>query len=270
MSIKQLQSSTIRIEPSKRFYHYISKIDQKTASIPEGILAICEHRKPRKDVLVTKINTLIVNSEDKKYIKSLNLAKNNPDECAEESKETSEKTTKTQLKHALTVSDVRWLHDYIVNINKISETKVYLHELFEGSEVFLPENEEHSRDAELEKRCCKLRAQQENILYNAMTKHIDAVRKRHPEDSIAYQVREMDKYLIVVFQFLMSVAAGFAFGFLGVPLLVYGTMEFGFRLLLGIICALIIAIAELYFVLRKMDREGKMEEELKEKAKKVQ
>lgn len=267
MSLKQLQSSTIQIEPSKKLYHYISKIHPKAKNIPEGILAIRENRKPNKEVPVRKTDSLVLSTEDKKLISSLNLPKQDKnDENARENAIPDQKS----LKHALTVSDIRWLHEYIVDINKVQEIKVYLHELFEGSEVFLPKNEEQPRDAELEKRCAKLRAQQENMLYNAMTKHIDPVRKRHPEDSIAYQVREMDKYLIVVAQFVMSVAAGFAFGFLGIPLLVYGTIEFGFRILLGIICALVIAIAELYFVLRKMDRDTKMEEELKEKAKKAQ
>lgn len=45
-------------------------------------------------------------------------------------------------------------------------------------------------------------------------------------------VNMMNRHLIAVGQFLLSVAAGFAFGFLGVELIV-GDLEFGFRLLLG-------------------------------------
>lgn len=56
----------------------------------------------------------------------------------------------------------------------------------------------------------------------------------------------------------MSVAAGFAFGFLGVELLI-GTLDFGFRLLLGIICALIIALAELYFLAKKLNQDLQFE-----------
>lgn len=47
-------------------------------------------------------------------------------------------------------------------------------------------------------------------------------------------------------------AAGFAFGFLGINLIV-GNMEFGLRLLLGIMCALIIALAEIYFLAKKLN-----------------
>lgn len=49
-------------------------------------------------------------------------------------------------------------------------------------------------------------------------------------------------------------AAGFAFGFIGIELLV-GNLDFGFRLLLGIICALIIALAEIYFLAKKLNEE---------------
>lgn len=53
-------------------------------------------------------------------------------------------------------------------------------------------------------------------------------------------------------QFIVSVAAGFAFGFIGVELII-GSMEFGTRLLLGIFCALVIAIAEIYFLAKKLN-----------------
>lgn len=42
----------------------------------------------------------------------------------------------------------------------------------------------------------------------------------------------MNRELIAVGQVVLSVAAGFAFGFLGIPLIV-GGMEFGVRVLLG-------------------------------------
>lgn len=55
-------------------------------------------------------------------------------------------------------------------------------------------------------------------------------------------------------QFIFSVAAGFAFGFIGIELIV-GNLDFGFRLLLGIICSLVIALAEIYFLAKKLNEE---------------
>lgn len=52
-------------------------------------------------------------------------------------------------------------------------------------------------------------------------------------------------------QFIFSVAAGFTFGFFGVNLMV-GPLPFGFRILLGVIVALVIALAEMYFLAKKL------------------
>lgn len=55
-------------------------------------------------------------------------------------------------------------------------------------------------------------------------------------------------------QFVVSVAAGFAFGFIGVELII-GEMDFGARLMLGIFCALVIAVAEIYFLAKKLNED---------------
>lgn len=64
-------------------------------------------------------------------------------------------------------------------------------------------------------------------------------------------MKQINKQLIAVVQFIFSVITGFVFGFIGVELMV-GKLDFGFRLLLGIICALIIALAEIYFLAVKL------------------
>lgn len=71
---------------------------------------------------------------------------------------------------------------------------------------------------------------------------------------IFFSVKQINKQLIAVAQFVFSVLAGFAFGFIGVELIV-GNLDFGFRLLLGIICALIIALAEIYFLAIKLNED---------------
>lgn len=64
----------------------------------------------------------------------------------------------------------------------------------------------------------------------------------------------INRHLIAVAQFIFSVLAGFAFGFIGVELIV-GNLDFGFRLLLGIIISLVIALAEIYFLAKKLNEE---------------
>lgn len=67
-------------------------------------------------------------------------------------------------------------------------------------------------------------------------------------------VKQINRQLIAVLQFIFSVAAGFAFGFIGIELII-GDLDFGFRLLLGMICALVIALAEIYFLAKKLNEE---------------
>ncbi|TGZ53413.1 transmembrane protein 199 [Temnothorax longispinosus] len=155
----------------------------------------------------------------------------------------------------LKIEDLKWLNGYLKEHRKTATQKIYLHELFDDSDVILPTPKETPRNPELEARIRKLTAQQNAREYQAMTKSIDSVRKFLPEDSIAYQMKEINKQLIAVAQFVFSVIAGFAFGFIGVELII-GDLDFGFRLLLGIICALIIALAEIYFLALKLNENG--------------
>lgn len=57
--------------------------------------------------------------------------------------------------------------------------------------------------------------------------------------------------MIGVLQLIFSVAAGFVFGFLGIELIV-GGLNIGVRLVLGVMFALIIALAEIYFLAKKL------------------
>lgn len=67
-------------------------------------------------------------------------------------------------------------------------------------------------------------------------------------------MKQINKQLIAVAQFVFSVLSGFLFGFLGIELII-GNLDFGFRLLLGIIVALVIALAEIYFLAKKLSEE---------------
>lgn len=72
-------------------------------------------------------------------------------------------------------------------------------------------------------------------------------------------MKQINRQLIAVLQFICSVLAAFAFGFIGVELMV-GNLDFGFRLLLGIICALIVALAEIYFLAKRLNEDIDYEE----------
>uniref|UniRef100_A0A224XY16 Putative endoplasmic reticulum-based factor for assembly of v-atpase n=1 Tax=Panstrongylus lignarius TaxID=156445 RepID=A0A224XY16_9HEMI len=145
------------------------------------------------------------------------------------------------------LEEIEWLHKHTKDVGKF-------HELLTGVEVVLPHPVEKPRDPVLEARVKKLKAEQEEREYRKMTKNVDSVRRHQPDDTIGYQLRQMNKQMIAVLQFVFSVVAGFVFGFLGIELIV-GDLEFGFRLLLGVIFSLIIALAEIYFLAKKLAEE---------------
>ncbi|XP_021931231.1 transmembrane protein 199 [Zootermopsis nevadensis] len=123
-----------------------------------------------------------------------------------------------------------------------------------GCDVKLPRPEVEPRNQELEARIQCLKARQANREYKAMTRNVDTFRVHEPEETISYHLKQMNKQLIAVLQFIISVLAGFAFGFIGIELIV-GNLDFGFRLLLGVIFALIIALAEIYFLAKKLSED---------------
>lgn len=73
-------------------------------------------------------------------------------------------------------------------------------------------------------------------------------------DNDLFTVKEINRQLIAILQFVTTVIAAFAFGFIGIELIV-GNLDFGFRLLLGIICGLIVALADIYFLAKKLNED---------------
>lgn len=60
--------------------------------------------------------------------------------------------------------------------------------------------------------------------------------------------------LIACAQFMFAVAAGFVFGFFGVES-IFGYLDFGFRLLVGMIGSLVVALSGMYFLAEKLNEE---------------
>ncbi|KAK3925901.1 Transmembrane protein 199 [Frankliniella fusca] len=162
-------------------------------------------------------------------------------------------TTSQSLLHA---EDFHWLYNQVKKLRESGNESsgIFLHKLLEGCEIVLPQPPVTERNPELEARIQRLKKEQEDREYKAMTKNVDNVRIRHPDDSIGYQMKMINSHIIAVVQFIVSVGAGFTFGFLGVQLMV-GSLDFGFRLLLGVACALTIALAEIYFLAKKLSEE---------------
>lgn len=132
---------------------------------------------------------------------------------------------------------------------------LHFHEVISKCELILPEPQMAPRNPELEARIQELKAQQEQKDYEKMTDNVDPWRKMELVDRmdkpISKQLEEINRYLLLVFQFVLSMASAFAFGYLA-PFYFYGTVAVGPRLLYGIISAFVVGMADLYFVMRHL------------------
>lgn len=150
---------------------------------------------------------------------------------------------------------------YIYEMCKAHHSKP-LHELLESCDVILPSNEVIVANGELEERREKLKIEQENKIYKGMTKNVDSLRKSLPDGTVACQLREIHRNMIAIVQFVVSILAGFAFGFIGLEYIV-GDLDVGLRILLGVFVALVVAVAELYFLGKRLNGDVESEEDAK-------
>lgn len=292
-----LVDTNLRIYPSTTFIQFLDSLP-KIEGFPVNIINIKNGNKDAKqNSKVNKVKDISysLNNEDLKYIQIIkkSIKETNQDEDEEDYKspiksdknnEASSKSENnnedqidsncneenklndTDIKPVskeedslyLHTQDIDWLYSYLQGKRKKGDKNVpYLHDLLEGSRVEVPENEVIKRNPVLEARCVKLRAQQEAREYRQMTKGVDNVRIRYPEDNINFQLKQINRQLIAIGQFIISIFAGFLFGFRGVEWMV-GNLDFGFRMLLGVMCALVIALAEIYFLAKKLNEELNM------------
>ncbi|XP_065222786.1 uncharacterized protein LOC135847258 isoform X1 [Planococcus citri] len=149
-----------------------------------------------------------------------------------------------KFKSDIQLEDILWL-------KKKLPKDVRIYKLLENCDVKLPAPELEPRNPELEARIQKLKVLEEERRYQDMTRNVDTSRVRHPEDSIAYQMKEMNRQLIGVLQVVLSISTGFAFGFIGINWLI-GPLEVSVRLVLGLVSAFVIGTAELYFFVKKI------------------
>ncbi len=64
-------------------------------------------------------------------------------------------------------------------------------------------------------------------------------------------MKELNNYLLLIAQFVLSIAASFAAGYLA-PYYFYGILDQGTRLLVGLVFAFVVAMADMYFIVRFM------------------
>lgn len=127
---------------------------------------------------------------------------------------------------------------------------VYLHKLLEGSELCLPTPVTPPRNPELEARVQKLKAQQLNRDYDRMTSDVDVCRARSsPFTKVGAEVRQLKQQSWALVNLLVTVAGTFAFFYKAVE---YSLPDphIPLQVLVGLIASIVVAVAELYFLIR--------------------
>lgn len=263
MSKLPIKDPRIKIVPSEALRTFIKTHLSREPTLPEAVAEICKkksvkgsasrHPSDDRPVEFTAAEKTFLCGVNNEAIEDIDLDAVSPyDEDIQE----DANRTRQDDSPILLLNDIKWLNEALNRLRK-KEDKLnvpYLHEFIRDCQLILPENEQMERNAELEARCQKLRKEQAAREYEAMTRNVDNVRTHMPQDTIAFQMKQINRQLIAVAQFIFSVAAGFAFGFIGIELIV-GQLDFGFRLLLGIMISLIVALAEIYFLAKKLNED---------------
>ncbi|XP_033027486.1 transmembrane protein 199 [Lacerta agilis] len=133
-------------------------------------------------------------------------------------------------------------------------SQVYLHELLEGSEIFLPEEKKPPRNPELVARLEKIKAKLANEEYKKITRNINCqeLNRYGTLADLGRQVRSTKALVVAVVNFLVTVGATFACTYLGSQ---YIFVEMAPRVLSAVVVASIVGLAELYVMVRNLEGE---------------
>lgn len=142
------------------------------------------------------------------------------------------------------MQDLKWIK------HNLSSSIPELGNLLLSSTLQIPSLVIPERNQDLEQRCVKLRAEQADKEYRRMTDNIRRDNNKE-EPPINKQLKEVNRFLLLIIQFIVSVVCAFMFGYMG-PYLLYGRQDVGGRILLGIVLGFVVGCADMYFVIRQL------------------
>lgn len=176
----EIKDPTIRIRPSIQLVDYLKTL-KREPKIPKNIQQLIGKKTSVFDENIDFITNLNKNESElfQKVLKA-------PIEREENSTEPQENGSKVETP-LLESYDLKWLLTVLQKRREDDPKTPYLHELMQGSDVILPKNEYQERNPELEARCQRLRREQEQRMYDQMTKNVDNVRRPQPDESIGAQ-----------------------------------------------------------------------------------
>uniref|UniRef100_A0AC35TZG3 DUF2335 domain-containing protein n=1 Tax=Rhabditophanes sp. KR3021 TaxID=114890 RepID=A0AC35TZG3_9BILA len=145
--------------------------------------------------------------------------------------------------------------------------KYKLIELFRP--VPIDESIKHSES--FKKLTAKLRIREENNKYRDMVKSLDPTQNFGKENlmkDFGKDMKEVNRQSIAIFNTLITVAGAFTFGYYGITFMYPGlNLSFETKIIVGLVLATIVFIADLYFIIKSMDPQDptKVEQNTKKK-----
>ena len=143
----------------------------------------------------------------------------------------------------------------ILEAHKVADKDKYLHEILAGCDLFVPSYVEPERNPELQERVERLQAQQANREYNEMTRNVDFSRFNTQTAGASFlpDMKSMQGQLITVANVFLTILGAFTFGYKAVEYSV-GVKDFALQVSCGLFCALLVAIADFYFLFKRFNQ----------------
>lgn len=274
----------LRIIPSEKLINFILTLkDEKY--IPKNIHKIIQNYKNEKNYdniqqqnvviedeifdnhqinLLQDLENFSTNHEENNQIQNDNIVEYNRSLNLENDNEIH-----SNLSSFLDSNDIEWIKETVNKYENQQEIE-YLDKLLEINDKIIPTEEDvnienFDIDTETKTRFRKIQKtnncvndekelEDQNINNDDDDDDIlneDNDTTKDDENSLKLRIRIIIYQLLAILQFILSIIGGFIFGFIIVELII-GTLDYGFRLLLGVIFALIVALSEIYFLAKKL------------------
>ena len=161
-----------------------------------------------------------------------------------------------RIDNALQSKDNKYISASLVfDAYQLSDKEKYLHELLSGSDLFVPAYVPPERNPELAERIERLKAEQANREYEEMTRNVSLNRPRRNQaaDSFVPDMKSVQGQIITVVNVFLTIGGAFLFGYKSIEYS-YGSADFTLQISFGLFCALLVAIADLYFLFKRLNK----------------
>lgn len=138
---------------------------------------------------------------------------------------------------------------------KIADKTLYFHELISGCDLFVPAYVAPERNPELDARVERLKAEQAEREYKEMVKNVDLNQRYTDRTNTSFlpDMKSIQGQIISILNVFLTILGAFVFGYKAVEYSI-GTKDFTLQLTAGLICAFIVAIADIYFLLKRLSK----------------